>query len=68
MSMCLFKNIELAKGIHFDKLKLDNQVIFVQSLSGVQLFATYYIASQAFLSFTISRNLFKFMSIGSIMP
>ena len=42
--------------------------IVVQSLSHVQLFATPWTAAhQASLSFTISWNLFKFMSIGSVM-
>ena len=41
----------------------------VQSLSRVQLFATPWTAArQASLSFTISRNLFKLMSIESVMP
>jgi len=41
----------------------------VQSLSRVQLFATPWTAAhQASLSFTISQNLFKLMSIESVMP
>ena len=41
----------------------------VQLLSCVQLFATpWIVARQAFLSFTISRSLLKFMSIESVMP
>ena len=43
--------------------------IFVQLLSHVQLFVTPLTAAhQASLSFTISRSLFKFMSIESVMP
>ena len=43
--------------------------VVVQSLSHVQLFATpWTAASQAFLSFTISLNLLKLMSIESVMP
>ena len=41
----------------------------VQSLSRVRLFATPRTAAhQASLSFTISRSLLKFLSIGSVMP
>ena len=41
----------------------------VASLSHVCLFATQWTAAfQAFLSFTISRRLFKLMSIKSVMP
>ena len=41
----------------------------VQSLSRVQLFATPWTAAhQASLSFTISQNLLKFMSIKLVMP
>ena len=41
----------------------------IQLLSRVQLFATpWTVAHQAFLSFTISRSLLKFMSIESVMP
>ena len=44
-------------------------VIVVQSLSHVWLFATPWTATlQAFLSFTISWNLLKLMSIESVMP
>ena len=43
--------------------------IFVQLLSHVRLFVTPRTAAhQASLSFTISRSLFKFMSIESVMP
>ena len=43
-------------------------VIVVQSLCCVQLFATLWTAAhQAFLSFTISQSLLKFMSIESVM-
>ena len=42
--------------------------VLVQSLSGLWLFVTVWTAArQAFLSFTISRRLLKFMSIGSVM-
>ena len=44
-------------------------VVVVQSLSCVQLFATPWTAAcQASLSFTISRSLFKLMSIELVMP
>ena len=44
-------------------------VVLVQSLSHVWLFATpWTAASQASLSFTISRNLLKLMSIELVMP
>ena len=44
-------------------------VVIVQSLSRVQLFATPWTAErQPSLSFTISRNLFKLMSIEWVMP
>ena len=44
-------------------------VIVVQLLSRVQLFvAPWTAASQAFLSFTIFKSLFKLMSIWSVMP
>ena len=44
-------------------------VVGVQLLRLVQLFATPWTAArQAFLSFTISRSLFKLMSIESVMP
>ena len=43
--------------------------VVVQSLSCVQLFATPWTAArQAFLSFAISQNLLKLMSIESVMP
>ena len=43
-------------------------VVF-QSLSGIRLFATpWTTARQAFLSFTVSQSLLKFMSIESVMP
>ena len=43
--------------------------VVVQSLSRVQLFATPWTAAhQASLSFTISQNLLKFMSIKLVMP
>ena len=44
-------------------------IVVVQSLSCVQLFVTPWTAAyQAFLSFTTSRSLLKFMSIESVMP
>ena len=43
----------------------DNQFSSVQSLSRVQLFATPWTAA---LSFTVSQNLLKLMSIESVMP
>ena len=44
-------------------------VIIIQSLSHVPLFVTPWTAThQASLFVTISRNLSKFMSIGSVMP
>jgi len=44
-------------------------VVVIQSLSQVQLFMTSWTAEwQASLSFTISQNLLKFMSIESVMP
>ena len=44
-------------------------VIVVYSLSHVQLFATLWTAAcQVFLSFTISRNLLRLMSIKSVIP
>ena len=45
------------------------QAFAVQSLSHVQLFVTSWTAThQASLSFTLSRNLLKLMSIESVMP
>ena len=44
-------------------------VAVVQSLSRVQLFATLWTAAcQAFLSFTISQNLLRLMSIELVVP
>ena len=44
-------------------------LVVLQSLSHVRLFATPWTAAgQASLSFTISQNLLKLMSIGSMMP
>ena len=44
-------------------------IVVVQSLSCVRFFATPRTAAhQAFLSFTISQSLLKFMSIESVMP
>ena len=46
-----------------------NEAVAVQSLSRVQLFATLWTAAlQASLSFTISQNLLKLMSIDSVLP
>ena len=46
-----------------------NMLFVVQLLSSVQLFATPWTAAcQASLSFIISQNLLKFMSIESVMP
>ena len=44
-------------------------VVFVESISHVQLFATpWTVTCQASLSFTISWNLLRIMSIESVMP
>ena len=44
-------------------------IVFVQSLSHVWFFATPWTAGrQAYLSFTISQNLLKLMSVESVMP
>ena len=40
----------------------------VHLLSRVQLFVTWTAACQAFLSFSVSRSLLKFISMGSVMP
>ena len=49
--------------------RLERRLIVVQSFSHVQLFTTHWTAvHQASLSFTISRSLFKLMSIESVMP
>ena len=46
-----------------------HMVVFVQSLSHVQLFATPWTAGcQTSLSSTLSQSLFKLMSIESMMP
>ena len=46
-----------------------SEIVVVQSLSHVRLFATPWTAArQASLSFTFSRSLLKFMSIESVMP
>ena len=51
------------------KLSYRVQIVAVQSLSHVQLFATPWTAAcQASLSFTNSQNLLKLMSIESVMP
>ena len=50
-------------------LSLGRQVVVVQLLSHVELFATPWSkACQASLSFTISQNLLKLMSIELVMP
>ena len=57
--------------LHLQKeiLLFTTHILVVQSLSHVQLFATPWTAgSQASLSFTVSRNLLKLMSIESVMP
>ena len=52
---------------HFSKE--DIQISSVQSLSHVRLFATPWTAAcQASLSFTLSQNLLKLMSIASVIP
>ena len=43
-------------------------VVIVQSLSHVRLFATLWTACTSSLSFTISWNLLKLMSVESVMP
>ena len=68
-SPCLFTS----PGLQADSLSLvpfgKHTFVFVQSLSCVWLFVTPWTAAcQASLSFTISRNLLKFMSIESVMP
>ena len=51
------------------KLKHTTSVVVVQLLSCVQLLATPWTAAcQASLSFTVSRNLLKLMSIELVMP
>ena len=48
---------------------VSNAVVVLQSLSHIRLFATLWTAAhQASLSFTISQNLLKLMSIESVMP
>ena len=60
--------LELTVVVYFSSSKWV-QFCSVQSLSGVHLFATPWIAAcQASLSFTISRSLFKLMSIESVIP
>ena len=58
---------------HFNFVRINGQYNLkpwvVQSLSHVQLFATpWTVAWQAPLSFTISQNMLKLMSIESVMP
>ena len=63
--------LEYSLGICFTKLNvlLSFVVVIVQSLSHVLLFVTPWTAPcQASLSFTISWNLLKLMSIESVMP
>ena len=69
-----FQNLTM-KGYrsNYSDANVDNDshvnVVVVQSLSHVQLFATPWTATrQASLSFTISQSLFKLMSIESMMP
>ena len=51
------------------ELPINCHFVLVQVLSRVRLFVTPWTAAhQAFLSFTISRNLLKLMSIESVMP
>ena len=51
------------------EMNVQLQVVFVQSLSHVQLFATPRTeARQASLSFTISRSLLRLVSIELMMP
>ena len=51
------------------KWRLLHQVVVVQSISPVQIFVIPWTAArQAFLSFTISQSLLKFMSTESVMP
>ena len=51
------------------EMNVQLQVVFVQSLSRVQLFATPWTeARQASLSFTISRSLLRLVSIELMMP
>ena len=53
---------------HKTSLNKFQSVVVVQSLSCIRLFATPWTAvQQASLSFTISQNLFKFMSIELVM-
>jgi len=56
----------LGKNFHFTNIVF---VVVVQSLSCVWLFMTPWTAAhQAFLSFTVSQNLLKLMSIELMMP
>ena len=66
-SIWFFQFVDKIGGVlfHFALLLL----LFIQSLSHVQLFATPWAAArQASLPFTISQSLLKFMSIDSVRP
>ena len=73
---CLFFSLKTSFGILLVYVSLpDFPVLFffysfvVKSLSHVQLFATPWTAAcQASLSFTLSQNLLKLMSIASVIP
>ena len=67
----LIYSIVLVSGVYQNKSVIYTHifVLFVQSLSHVQLFATPWTAEhQASLSFTVSQSLLKLMSIESVMP
>ena len=49
-------------------LSLSRTIIVVQSLSWILFVSPWIVACQAFLSFSISRSLLKFMSIELMMP
>ena len=66
--MYLFVHVRPIRDLFAFLLLLFSRSV-IQLLSRVQLFATpWTVAHQAFLSFTISRSLLKFMSIESVMP
>ena len=66
MCVVLFFCYELSQDIEYTSLI---RIVFVQSLSCVQLFVTpWTTACQASLSFTISQSLLKLRSIESVMP
>ena len=67
----LICSIVLVSGVYQNKSVIHTHifVLFAQSLSHVQLFATLWNAEhQASLSFTVSQSLLKLMSIESVMP